>query len=135
MIGTVLRAAPGAIHAMKDPTRGGVASALHEMAEKSGVGILVREAAVPVTPTVRAVAEMLGLDPLHIANEGQLVAVVAGEAAGRALDAVRRVPGGEGAALIGRVDVAPARTVIAAASYGGTRVVDMLVGDPLPRIC
>jgi hydrogenase expression/formation protein HypE len=72
---------------------------------------------------------------LHIANEGQLVAVVASESAEHALGVLRRVPGGESAAIIGRVDTAPARTVIAAASYGGTRVVDMLVGDPLPRIC
>jgi hydrogenase expression/formation protein HypE len=120
---------------MRDPTRGGLATSVNELARDCGLGVVLEEEAVPVRDEVRGACEILGLDPLHIANEGQLVAVVAGDAADRALDAVRRVPGGESAALVGRMDVAPARTVLAVASYGGTRVVDMLVGDPLPRIC
>jgi hydrogenase expression/formation protein HypE len=120
---------------MRDPTRGGVATSLNELARDCGLGIVLEEDRIPVRDEVRGACELLGLDPLHIANEGQLVAVVADEDAGRALDALRAVPGGDAAAIIGRVEVAPARTVLAVASYGGTRVVDMLVGDPLPRIC
>jgi hydrogenase expression/formation protein HypE len=88
-----------------------------------------------VRDEVRGACELLGLDPLHIANEGQLVAVVAADSADRAVAALRGVPGGESAALVGRMEATPPRTVVAVASYGGTRVVDMLVGDPLPRIC
>jgi len=120
---------------MRDPTRGGLATSLNELARDCGLSVVLDEDAVPVREEVRGACELLGLDPLHIANEGQLVAIVDGAAAVRALEALRRVPGGESAALVGRIDVAPARTVLAVASYGGTRVVDMLVGDPLPRIC
>jgi hydrogenase expression/formation protein HypE len=120
---------------MRDPTRGGLATSLNELARDCGLGVLLEEEAVPVRDEVRGACELLGLDPFHIANEGQLLAVVAPEAADRALDALRSVPGGEAAAIVGRIDIAPARTVVAVASYGGTRVVDMLVGDPLPRIC
>ena len=84
---------------------------------------------------VRGACELLGLDPLHIANEGQFVAVVAPEYAERALDALQQTPGGEDAAVIGEVREAPAATVLGTTPYGGTRVIDMLVGDPLPRIC
>lgn len=120
---------------MRDPTRGGLASSLNELARDSGLGIVLEEEAIPIRDEVRGACELLGLDPLHIANEGQFVAIVGPDQAGRALEAVRRVPGGEAAALIGRVEAAPARTVLAVAAYGGTRVIDMLVGDPLPRIC
>ena len=120
---------------MRDPTRGGLATSLNELARDCGLAIVLEEDAVPVRDEVRGACELLGLDPLHIANEGQFVAVVAAESASRALDALRRVPGGDSASMIGRVEVAPARTVLAVAPYGGTRVVDMLVGDPLPRIC
>ena len=120
---------------MRDPTRGGLATSLNELARDSGVGIVLDEDAVPVRDEVRGACELLGLDPLHIANEGQLVAIVVERSAERALAALRRVAGGDSAARIGRVELAPARTVLAAAAYGGTRVVDMLVGDPLPRIC
>src|SRR5262249_26259062 len=123
------------LHWMRDPTRGGLATSLNELARDCGLGIALDEQAVPVRDEVRGACELLGLDPFHIANEGQLVAVVAGALADRALDALRRVPGGESAAIVGRVDVAPARTLLAVSAYGGTRVVDMLVGDPLPRIC
>ncbi|HJZ72551.1 MAG TPA: hydrogenase expression/formation protein HypE [Vicinamibacterales bacterium] len=123
------------LHWMRDPTRGGLATSLNELARDCGLGIALDEDAVPVRDEVRGACELLGLDPLHIANEGQLIAIVAADAADRALEALRAVPGGEAAAIVGRVEVAPARTVLALNSYGGTRVVDMLVGDPLPRIC
>jgi len=131
----LLDAAGAELRWMRDPTRGGLATSLNELARDCGLGVRLDEEAVPVRDEVRGACELLGLDPLQIANEGQLVAVVAAEAAERALDAVRRVPGGESAAIVGRMDIAPPRTVVAVASYGGTRVVDMLVGDPLPRIC
>lgn len=120
---------------MRDPTRGGLASSLNELARDCGLGIVLDEAAIPVRDEVRGACELLGLDPLHIANEGQLVAIVSGEHAGAALNALRGVPGGDAAAIIGRIEPTPARTVLTVAPYGGTRVVDMLVGDPLPRIC
>ena len=128
-------AVPSALRWMRDPTRGGVASALNELARDTRRGVVLSEEAVPLRPEVRGACEILGLDPLHIANEGQLLAVVAPEAADAALDALHAVPGGEGAVVIGEVREQPARTVLAVSSYGGTRVVDMLVGDPLPRIC
>ena len=124
-----------ALRWMRDPTRGGLATSLNELARDCGLGVVVEEDAVPVRDEVRGACELLGLDPLHIANEGQLVAVVAADAADRALAALRSVPGGEASAIVGWMDVTPARTVLATAPYGGTRVVDMLVGDPLPRIC
>jgi hydrogenase expression/formation protein HypE len=120
---------------MRDPTRGGLATSLNELARDCGLGVVLDEESVPVRDEVRGACELLGLDPLHIANEGQLVAVVAADVADQALAALRRVPGGEAAAIVGRISLASPRTVVAAAAYGGTRVVDMLVGDPLPRIC
>jgi hydrogenase expression/formation protein HypE len=120
---------------MRDPTRGGLATTLNELARDCELGITLEEETVPVRDEVRGACELLGLDPLHIANEGQLVAVVSAEASEKALAAVRRVPGGETAAIVGRMETSPPRTVVAVAPYGGTRVVDMLVGDPLPRIC
>jgi hydrogenase expression/formation protein HypE len=120
---------------MRDPTRGGLATSLNELARDCGLCPVLDEAAVPIHDEVRGACELLGLDPLHIANEGQLIAIVAGDAAEHALDILRGVPGGEASAAIGRVDAAPSRTVLAVSPYGGTRVVDMLVGDPLPRIC
>ncbi len=120
---------------MRDPTRGGVASALNELAADARVCIAVSEETIPVRDQVRGACELLGLEPMHIANEGQFLAVIAPSRADEALDAVRGVPGGEDAVLIGEVRDAPARTVLSYSAYGGTRVVDMLVGDPLPRIC
>jgi hydrogenase expression/formation protein HypE len=130
----LIGAAGDGLRWMRDPTRGGLATTLNELARDCGCGLIVEEDAVPVRDAVRGSCELLGLDPLHIANEGQFVAIVSADAADRALGAVRAA-GGESAALIGRVEAAPARTVLAIAPYGGTRVVDMLVGDPLPRIC
>jgi hydrogenase expression/formation protein HypE len=131
----LVEALGGDLHWMRDPTRGGLATSLNELARDGGLGITLDEETVPVRDEVRGACELLGLDPLHIANEGQLVAVVSSEAADRALQVLRSVAGGESAAIVGRVEIAPARTVLATAAYGGTRVVDMLVGDPLPRIC
>ena len=131
----LLDAAGPELRWMRDPTRGGLATSLNELARDCGLGVILDEEAVPVRDEVRGACELLGLDPLHIANEGQLVAVVASSAADRALEAVRRVPGGEAAAIVGHIGLMSPRTVVAVASYGGTRVVDMLVGDPLPRIC
>jgi hydrogenase expression/formation protein HypE len=131
----LLHAAGDGLRWMRDPTRGGLATTLNELARDSGLAVTLDEEAVPVRDEVRGACELLGLDPFHIANEGQLVAILAPECADRALDAVHQVPGGEDAALVGRIDVSPPRTVLAVAAYGGSRVVDMLVGDPLPRIC
>ena len=126
-------AGPG-LRWMRDPTRGGAATSLNELARDSGLAIVLREPCIPVRDAVRGACELLGLDPLHIANEGQFLAVVAPECADRALDALHASGCGE-AAVIGEVREQPAGTVLGATGYGGTRVIDMLVGDPLPRIC
>lgn len=120
---------------MRDPTRGGVATTLNELARDCGLGIVLDEDAIPVREAVRGACELLGLDPLHIANEGQFLAVVSAGAADEALEALRRTPGGEESRIIGEVQEQPAGAVLVATRYGGTRIVDMLVGDPLPRIC
>jgi hydrogenase expression/formation protein HypE len=131
----LLDAAGPALHCMRDATRGGVASVLNELARASGVAVLVREAAIPVAPAVAGAAEILGIDPLHVANEGKLVAIVAAEHADAALAALRAVPGCEAAAEIGEVRTEPPGMVLMETAFGGRRVVDQLVGDPLPRIC
>jgi hydrogenase expression/formation protein HypE len=131
----LLEAAGPALHCMRDATRGGVASVLNELARASGVAVLVREAAIPVDPVVAGAAEILGIDPLHVANEGKLVAVVAPERAGAALAAMRAIAGCEAAAEIGEVRTEPPGMVLMETAFGGRRVVDQLVGDPLPRIC
>ena len=134
-VDALLEAAGGELHCMRDATRGGIASALCELARSSGVSVLVDEAALPVAPAVRAAAELLGIDPVHIANEGRLVAFVAPERAERALAALRAVPGCDQAATIGEVRADPPGMVLVQTSFGGRRVMDQLVGDPLPRIC
>jgi hydrogenase expression/formation protein HypE len=134
-VAALLDRCPQAVRWMRDPTRGGVATALNELVRENGLAIAVREEEVPLRDEVRGACELLGLDPLHIANEGQVLAIVAAADAEHALAAVRAVEGGEEAALIGEVREAPARTVLGVTPYGGTRVIDMLVGDPLPRIC
>jgi hydrogenase expression/formation protein HypE len=130
-------AGPG-LRCVRDATRGGVASVLNELARASGVAMLVREAAVPVDPMVAGAAEILGIDPMHVANEGVLVAVVDAEHADAALTALRAV-GGHGefeqAAEIGEVKTDPPGMVLVETAFGGKRVMDQLVGDPLPRIC
>ena len=135
MVEALAEAVGGGIHWMRDPTRGGVATSLNELARDCGLGILLAEDRIPVRDAVRGACELLGLDPLHIANEGQFLAVVAPECAESALEALRRAPGGEDAVLIGEVDREPAGAVLVTTLYGGSRIVDMLVGDPLPRIC
>ncbi len=127
-------AGPG-LRCMRDPTRGGVSSALNELARSSGVSILVRESAVPVRPPVAGAAELLGIDPLQVANEGKLVAAVAADLAPRALEAMRSVPGCEDAAEIGEASAEDPGMVLVETPFGGRRVMDELVGDPLPRIC
>jgi hydrogenase expression/formation protein HypE len=120
---------------MRDPTRGGVATALNELAREANVAIVLDESAVPLGLQVRGACELLGLDPLHIANEGQFLAVVAAADTPRALAALRALPGGADAADIGEVRAEPVRTVLGETAYGGIRAIDMLIGDPLPRIC
>jgi hydrogenase expression/formation protein HypE len=123
------------LHCLRDATRGGVASVLNELARSSGVSIVVDEANVPVSPIVAAAAELLGIDPMYVANEGRLVAFVAPEHAPAALASLRRTPGSEQAADIGVVGAEPPGMVMVATAFGGRRVMDQLVGDPLPRIC
>jgi hydrogenase expression/formation protein HypE len=127
-------AGPG-IRWMRDPTRGGVATSLNELARDCGLGIVLSEEEIPIRDEVRGACELLGLDPLHIANEGQFLAVVAAEYADAALNALNRAEGGEDATIIGEVRTEPACAVLVTTRYGGSRIVDMLVGDPLPRIC
>ncbi|MBE3568525.1 MAG: hydrogenase expression/formation protein HypE, partial [Thermogemmatispora sp.] len=123
------------LHCLKDPTRGGEATALNEMALASEVAIGLDEQAIPVHAGVRGACEILGLDPLTIANEGKLLAVVAPEAAEQALAVMREHPLGREAAIIGSVQADPPGLVFLRTEIGGMRVLDMLVGDPLPRIC
>jgi hydrogenase expression/formation protein HypE len=123
------------VHFMRDATRGGVATVLNEIAQAAGVAVAIEEAALPIHDEVRGVAEILGIDPLYIANEGKLVAVTAASDAGRALALMRSRPEGGEAAVIGEVLAEPDGMVFIRTGFGGTRVVDMLIGDPLPRIC
>ena len=135
LVQAVVRAAGPGIRWMRDPTRGGVATALNELARDCRHSVHLFEECVPVRDAVRGACELLGLDPLHIANEGQFLAVVAPELADTALEALRSAPGGADARAIGEIREQPACAVLATTRYGGTRIVDMLVGDPLPRIC
>jgi hydrogenase expression/formation protein HypE len=135
MVDALAAAIGDGVHWMRDPTRGGAATALNELARDCGLGITIHEEQLPVRDEVRGACELLGLDPLHIANEGQFLAVVARDRADEALAAIHATAGGEAAAIIGEVHEEPARTVLARSGFGGSRVVDMLVGDPLPRIC
>ena len=124
-----------ALRWMRDPTRGGLATALNELAVAADVAIVLDESALPVRPAVAAACEILGIDPLYVANEGKLIAVVAAEAADEALATIRSHPLGREAVLLGEVRAEPAGLVLLDTALGGTRIVDMLVGDPLPRIC
>jgi hydrogenase expression/formation protein HypE len=134
LVRIALDAAPGGVVAMKDPTRGGVASALHEMAEKSGVGVIIDELAVPVSDAVRAASELLGIDPLHVANEGKAVMGVRPEAAAPVLAALQHHPLGRQAALIGSCTADRIGAVILDTGFG-RRLVTEPEGEPLPRIC
>jgi len=135
LVQALVRAAAPGLRWMRDPTRGGVATSLNELARDCGLGVVLHEEAVPVRDAVRGACELLGLDPLHIANEGQFLAVVAPDYADAAINALNLAPGGEDAQIIGEVSEQPAGSVLVTTSYGGSRIIDMLVGDPLPRIC
>jgi len=134
LVAGLLRAVPG-VRALRDATRGGVATILNEIAKAADVGVLVAEDAIPVRAQVRGAAELLGIDPLYVACEGRLVAVVDGSQAGDAVAALRAHPLGAQAAIIGEVAADPVGLVTIKTTFGGTRIVDLLVGDPLPRIC
>lgn len=134
LIQAMLKVCPD-IHCMRDATRGGVATVLNEFAEASEVCIRIDETRVPVRPEVRGLSEILGLDPLYLANEGKLVAILPAEHADAVVAAMRQHPAGCDAALIGRIVEAPANTVVLETGFGGERIVDMLVGEQLPRIC
>jgi hydrogenase expression/formation protein HypE len=134
-VDAMLEAVGAHLHCLRDATRGGVASVLNELARSSRVSVVVREADVPVSPVVAAAAELLGIDPMYIANEGRLVAFVAPEATEAALAALRSQGGCEQAAAIGEVRTEPPGMVMVHTAFGGRRVMDQLVGDPLPRIC
>lgn len=135
LVAALLDRIGGAVRCLKDATRGGVAAALNEIAIQSGVAIAVEEDRIPVRRDVRGACELLGIDPLHMANEGKLVAVVAPESAEEALEALRLHPRGAEAAVVGEVGETPEGMVFVRTGIGGRRVLDMLVGDALPRIC
>jgi len=134
LAGALIELGP-ALRWMRDPTRGGLATALNELAGSAQLTIRLDEAAIPIRAEVAGAAELLGIDPLYVANEGKLIAVVAPEAADDALSALRSHALGRDAALIGEVDSAADGLVVLETALGGSRIVDMLVGDPLPRIC
>ncbi len=131
----LLAAAPGAVRAMRDPTRGGLAAGVNEIAEKAGIEVRLFEERIPVAPAVAAACEILGLDPLHVACEGRMMAFVARDAAESALAALRSHPLGAGAALIGEAAAGRPGRVVLETAVGGERIVDMPQGELLPRIC
>lgn len=131
----LLGAAGSGLRVMRDPTRGGVATVLNELAAQAGLGIAVDESAVPVRGAVQGACEILGLDPMYVANEGKLLALVAPDAVDASLEALRATFGGQDAAVIGEVATEPEGMVLVHTTFGGTRIMDMLIGDPLPRIC
>jgi hydrogenase expression/formation protein HypE len=120
---------------MRDPTRGGVGTVLNELARDSGCGVALWEENLPIRDVVHGACEILGIDPLYVANEGKLLAVVAPEQADAALESLQNTDGGDDARIIGEIREEPARMVVMHTQFGGTRMIDMLVGDPLPRIC
>jgi hydrogenase expression/formation protein HypE len=134
LVAAMIEAVPD-IHCLRDPTRGGVATTLNEIAAQSGCGMMLREAALPIRGEVNAACEFLGLDPLYVANEGKLLAICADADAGRLLAAIRGHPLGRDAAIIGEVVADPHHFVQMETSFGGRRIVDWLTGEQLPRIC
>jgi len=134
LVAAMLEVVPG-IRCLRDPTRGGLATTLNEMARQSGVGMRIREEALPVNPEVNAACEFLGLDPLYVANEGKLVAICPAQDAERLLSAMRVHPLGQKAAIIGEVVEDAHHFVQMETAFGGSRVVDWLTGEQLPRIC
>ena len=135
LVADLLAVAGDAVQVLRDPTRGGLASALNEIAQAADVGIRIEETAIPVAAPVSAACEMLGLDPLYVASEGRCVAIVAPHAAEAALAALRAHPHGREAACIGELVAGPAGVVTMRSRIGGERIVDMLSGEQLPRIC
>jgi hydrogenase expression/formation protein HypE len=135
LVAAMVAAAPGALHLMRDPTRGGVAATLNEIAQQTGQGILIEEERLPVSEEVRGACELLGLDPLTVANEGKLLAIVAQDEAEEVLAAMRAHPRGERAARVGTVTEDDLKLVRMRTPIGGERVVDWLYGEQLPRIC
>jgi hydrogenase expression/formation protein HypE len=123
------------VHVLRDPTRGGVASTLNEIAQQSGVNIILDEDALPVRPAVKAACELLGFDPLYIANEGKLIAIVSEKAAELTLEVMRKNKYGKESAIIGRVDDTPDGRLLMSTGLGSTRIIDLLAGELLPRIC
>jgi hydrogenase expression/formation protein HypE len=123
------------VHCLRDATRGGIATVLNEFAEASNACMVINESAIPIREAVKGMCEILGLDPLYLANEGKLVAVVPGEYAEPLLSAMQQHPSGKEAAIVGEVQSSPAGVVIQKTSFGGERIVDMLTGEQLPRIC
>ncbi len=135
LIGEVLDAVGASVHAMRDPTRGGLASTLNEIANSSNVGIEIDEAKVPVRPEVQSACELLGLDPVYVANEGKVVIFIAPDAADRALEVMRAHPLGRDAARIGHVTAEHKRMLVARTAMGANRVIPTQIGEQLPRIC
>jgi hydrogenase expression/formation protein HypE len=135
LVASLLAACPGTVRCMRDPTRGGLVATLNEWAQAAGVGIVVEESEIPLREQVRGACEILGLDPFYVANEGKVVVAVAPEHAEAALAALRAHPLGREAAIIGRVTADHPRRVVARTPIGAQRVLDMLVGEQLPRIC
>ena len=136
LIAALLRGVvPGAVHAMKDPTRGGLAAALNEMARKSETCIDIEESAIPIHEPVRGLSELLGISPLEVANEGKAIVIVAPDAAAEALRALRAHPLGAEASIVGTVTNEYPKRVILDTEVGGRRFLDMPLGDPVPRIC
>lgn len=135
LVAAMVAVAPAALRCLRDPTRGGLAATLNEIARQSSVGMMLDETAIPVRPEVRGACELLGLDPLHVANEGKLVAICAPEAAETLLACLRGQERGQDAAIIGEVRADSRRFVQMRTELGGTRIVDWLNAEQLPRIC
>ena len=135
MIRSVLDAAGSNVHVFRDPTRGGVGTTLNEIAESSGVGVMLDEESLPVSETVRGACDILGLDPLYVANEGKLLVIVSPDSADKALAAIRENEYGRNADIIGEITADRPGRVFLRTAIGGTRIVDMLTGEQLPRIC
>lgn len=135
LVRAILSAGGDGVHVLRDPTRGGVASALNEIAEAAGVGVDIEESAIPVDDEVRGACEILGFDPLYVANEGKVIVFASPETADAVLKVMRAHPLGRQSAIIGRVGEAHAGSVVMRSRIGGQRIVDMLSGEQLPRIC
>ena len=134
LVAAMMSASPN-IHVLRDPTRGGVATTLNEIAYQSHVGIILNEADIQIRPAVAAVCEMLGFDPLYIANEGKLLAIVSAEDANKVISVMRMTKYGQDARIIGEVSSSPKNRVLMKTEIGSTRVIDVSMGEMLPRIC